>query len=341
MTTMKIVPGGFERILNDKQTRLYRCTNEKGLEAYFTNYGARIIALFYNGVNVTPAYDSLDPYLSDTIAPYHGATIGRYANRIAKGTFRLQDTEYNVPVNNAPNHLHGGPSGFHRQVWNIGRTKQDEITFTHFSKDGTEGYPGNLHVTVTYALTQDDELAISYTAKSDKATPFNITNHAFFNLNGEGSIVDHLLQINASQYTPVDETLIPTGIEDVANTAFDFRVAKKIGEDINKDEEQIKIGGGYDHNFVLTKESNSLSFTAKAIGDKTGIVMEVLTTEPGMQLFSGNFEAVKGDTSTFRNTFCLETQHFPDSPNQPSFPTTILEAGQTFTSKTIYRFSKA
>lgn len=336
---MKIEPANFERIIDEKQTRLYRCSNEGNLEVYFTNYGARIIALFYKGVNVTPSYPTLEPYLSDTIAPYHGATVGRYANRIAKGRFTLNGKEYNLPVNNAPNHLHGGPKGFHRQVWNIGRTKQNEITFTHFSKDGSEGYPGNLQVTVTYTLTLENELSIVYTAKSDEATPFNITNHAFFNLNGEGSITNHLLQINADRYNPVDETLIPTGIEKVETSAFDFRSAKKIGEHINNEEEQIKIGGGYDHNFVLNKEGDEPSFAAKAIGDKTGIVMEVYTTEPGLQLFSGNFEAVKGDHSTFRNTFCLETQHLPDSPNQSDFPKTILEAGQTFASKTIYKFS--
>lgn len=337
---MKIDPAGFERMIEDKKARLYRCTNEKSLEVFFTTYGARIIALYYNGVNVTPSYPDLEAYLSDTIAPYHGATIGRYANRIAKGKFSLHGKQYSLPTNNDPNHLHGGPKGFHRQIWNIGRTKSDEITFTHFSKDGTEGYPGNLQVTVTYTLTADDELAIAYSAESDHATPFNITNHAFFNLNGEGSVVDHQLQINADRYNPVDQTLIPTGIDEVQDTAFDFRAGKKLGEHINNNEEQIKIGGGYDHNFILNKEEAALSFAAKAVGDKTGIGMEVYTTEPGIQLFSGNFEAVKGDPSTFRNTFCLETQHFPDSPNQPKFPNTILEAGQVFTSKTIYKFSK-
>jgi aldose 1-epimerase len=183
-------------------------------------------------------------------------------------------------------------------------------------------------------------LVIQYTAKTDAPTPFNITNHAFFNLNGEGSILDHQLQVNADSFNPVGASLIPTGIEKVEGTAFDFRELKKIGRDIEKDEEQIKIGAGYDHNFVLNKGGEELSFAGKAIGDKSGISMEVFTTEPGMQLFSGNFEAVKGDPSTFRNTFCLETQHFPDSPNQPTFPNTILEAGQTFTSRTIYRFAR-
>ena len=212
--------------------------------------------------------------------------------------------------------------------------------FLFVSKDGDEGYPGNLTVTVNYTLSDADEIIISYTAKTDADTVFNITNHAFFNLNGEGSITEHQLQINADNFNPVDETLIPTGFNSVEGSAFDFRALKKIGKDINNDEEQIRIGGGYDHNFVLNRSGdNELSFAAKAVGDKSGIVMEVFTTEPGIQLFSGNFEVVKGDPSTFRNTFCLETQHFPDSPNQPDFPSTILKAGEAFTSKTIYKFS--
>lgn len=335
-----IDPKNFERTIDGKQTRLFSISNKKGLEAVICNYGARIITLHYNDVNVTPAYPSLDAYLSPTIAPYHGATIGRYANRIAKGKFAIDGTEYSLPINNTPNHLHGGPQGFHTRVWAIERTKDSEITLTLFSKDGEEGYPGNLNVTVTYSLSNENELAISYTAKTDAETPFNITNHAFFNLNGEGSIVNHELQINAYRFNPVDETLIPTGeLKEVAGSAFDFRKVKLIGQDIDNEEEQIKVGGGYDHNFVLNKSGEELSFAAKTIGDKSGIVMETYTTEPGIQLFSGNFEAVKGEASTFRNTFCLETQHFPDSPNHAHFPSTILKPGDVFSSKTIYKFS--
>lgn len=329
----------FERIIHDKQTRLYRCQN-KNLDIIFSNYGARIIALYYDDVNVTPSYATLDDYMSPTIAPYHGATVGRYANRIAKGRFTLDGKEYSLPINNEPNHLHGGPEGFHRKIWNIVRTKPTSITFAHFSKEGSEGYPGNMNVSVTYSVTDEDELVISYMAKTTEATPFNITNHAFFNLNGEGSILNHQLQINADRYNPVDATLIPTGIENVHGTAFDFRELKPIGKHIDNEEEQIKIGGGYDHNFVLNKEGSELYFAAKAIGDKSGIVMEVFTEEPGIQLFSGNFEAVKGDPATFRNTFCLETQHFPDSPNHPEFPNTILQPGEVFETRTIYKFSR-
>ncbi|GAA4733779.1 galactose mutarotase [Flavisolibacter ginsenosidimutans] len=331
----------FERLINGKQTSLTFIRNGKGLEASISNYGARIITLLFDGINVTPAYDSLEPYTSTTLAPYHGATVGRYANRIAKGKFVLNGMEYLLPVNNAPNHLHGGTKGFHQQVWDVAEIKTYEVTFVYFSQDGEEGYPGNVNVIVTYHLSEENELIISYSAETNAPTPFNITNHCFFNLNGEGSILNHRLQLNADRFTPVDRTLIPTGeAKNVEGTAFDFRETKRLGKDIDRNEEQIKIGGGYDHNFVLNKGESELSFAAKATGDKSGIVMDVFTTEPGLQLFSGNFEAVKGDPSTFRNTFCLETQHFPDSPNQPSFPNTILKPGEKFTSKTVYRFSK-
>lgn len=329
----------FERIVNGKQTKLFFLRNDKGVEASFSNYGARIITLVFNGVNLTPAFPSLDAYLSPTEAPYHGATIGRYANRIAKGKFVLDGKEYTLPINNAPNHLHGGPKGFHDRVWNLVRSTKNKIIFSYFSKDGEEGYPGNLTVTVTYALTDNNELRIDYTAETSEATPFNITNHAFFNLNGEGTILNHQLRINADRFTPVDATLIPTGVlQNVEGTAFDFREAKAIGKDIDNDEEQTKLGGGYDHNFVVNKEGSELSFAAKALGDKSGIAMECFTTEPGLQLFSGNFEAIKGDASTFRNTFCLETQHFPDSPNRPQFPNSLLRPGEKFASTTVYRF---
>ena len=330
----------FERFVNGKPVKLFLLMNNRGLQAYFSNYGARIVSLVFNEVNVIAAFPSLDAYLSPAEAPYHGATIGRYANRIAKGQFVLDEKKYMLPVNNGPNHLHGGPKGFHNQVWNIIRSKRNELTFSYFSENGEEGYPGSLTVTVRYTLTDENELRIDYTADTTDATPFNITNHAFFNLNGEGSILNHQLQIIADRFTPVDGTLIPTGIlQNVEGTAFDFRKAKAIGKDIDNDEEQIKIGSGYDHNFVLNKEGEKLSFAAKAIGDESGIVMECYTTEPGLQLFSGNFEAVKGDASTFRNTFCLETQHFPDSPNQPQFPNAVLRPKKMFESTTVYKFT--
>ncbi|MDB5208084.1 MAG: galactose mutarotase [Flavisolibacter sp.] len=332
-------PKNFERTINDKQTRLLVLKNDKGLEVTISNYGARIISLVFNDVNVIPSFPSLDAYAS-AIAPYHGATVGRYANRIAKGKFTLNGEDYSLAINNPPNHLHGGPVGFYRQVWDVENEFQNSLVLSYISEDGEEGYPGTVKVSVSYSLSAKNELVIEYTARTNAATPFNITNHAYFNLNGEGTILNHQLQINADSFTPVDKTLIPTGeLKKVQGTAFDFTTSKRLGEHITTDEEQIKIGGGYDHNFVLNKEEEPLSFAAKAIGDKSGIVMEVFTEEPGIQLFSGNFEATKGDASTYRNTFCLETQHFPDSPNQPTFPNTILEVGEIFTSKTIYKFS--
>lgn len=329
----------FERTINGKQTVQVSIKNDKGLEAMISNYGARIISLIFKGVNVTPGFSSLDVYAS-VVAPHHGATIGRYANRIAKGKFSLNGKDYSLSINNLPNHLHGGPGGFHAQVWDVVSNNENDIVLSYFSKDGEEGYPGNVKVFVTYTISNENEIIIVYKAETDAPTPFNITNHAFFNLNGEGNILNHRLEINADYFTPVDETLIPTGEKaPVENTAFDFRRGKRIDEHIDNAEEQIKIGGGYDHNYVLNKSGEHLSFAARAIGDKSGIVMEVFTEEPGLQLFSGNFEVVKGDASTFRNTFCLETQHFPDSPNQPKFPDTILGVGEDFTSKTIYKFS--
>lgn len=329
----------FERTINGKETKLILLKNKNGTEAAISNYGARIISLVFHGINVTPGYSSLDAYASP-LAPYHGATIGRYANRIAKGRFAVGDNEYSLAINNPPNHLHGGPGGFHTQVWDVENSFQNSVVLSYFSEDGEEGYPGNLNVTVSYTLSETDELLIEYKARTNKRTPFNITNHAYFNLNGEGTILDHQLQINAGYFTPVDSTLIPTGeLKKVEGTAFDFRELKRLGDDIDRDEAQVKTGGGYDHNFVLNKEEEPFSFAAKAVGDKSGIVMEVFTEEPGMQFFSGNFEAIKGDASTFRNTFCLETQHFPDSPNQPQFPDTILTFEQPFSSRTAYRFS--
>ncbi len=333
-----MVAANFETTIDAKEVRPVFLQNRKNLRAAICNYGARLVELIYNDVNVIVGFPTLqDYYLPPKF--YHGATIGRYANRIKNGEFKLNDTVYTLPVNNGPNHLHGGPKGFHNRVWEVESAEGHSATLRYLSTDGEEGYPGNVEVWVTYTLTDDDALEISYKATADAATPINLTNHAYFNLNGGGTALNHQLQINADRFTPVDETLIPAGIEPVEGTAFDFRTLKLIGRDINNNEEQIRIGGGYDHNYVLNKEGeNRLSFAAKAIGDRSGIVMETFTDQPGVQLFSGNFpEEVL--PSSYRTSFCLETQHFPDSPNHPSFPNTILEAGQTFTSKTIYKFS--
>jgi aldose 1-epimerase len=330
----------FESIIEGNSVVALTIGNKKNLQVGLSNYGARLVKLLYNSVNVIVSFPSLEDYF---VAPkfYHGATIGRYANRIRNGEFKLHDAVYTLRVNNGPNHLHGGPTGFHARVWEVTEQKEHSVTMRYLSVDGEEGYPGNLDVTVTFTAREDDALEIVYRATTDATTPFNITNHAYFNLNGGGTALNHQLHINADQYTPVDKNLIPTGMEPVAGTAFDFRESKSIGKDINKEEEQIRFGGGYDHNFVLNKEGkNSLSLAAKSVGDQTGIVMETYTTEPGVQLFSGNFtEDVL--PNSYRTSFCLETQHFPDSPNQPDFPNTMLEAGKEFLSVTVYKFAKS
>lgn len=334
-----MVATNFETVIDGKEVRPVTIRNKKNLQATISNYGARLVEVLYNGVNVIVSF----PTLKDYFMPpkfYHGATIGRYANRIQNGEFKLNGMVYTLPVNNGPNHLHGGPKGFHNQVWEFENGTENSVTLHYLSPNGEEGYPGDLDVRVTYTVRDDDALEISYKANTDFATPVNLTNHAYFNLNGGGTALHHLLQINADNYTPVDENLIPTGIEAVAGTALDFRQPKEIGRDINSEEEQIRIGGGYDHNFVLNKaQENELSFAVRATGDKTGIVMETFTTKPGVQLFSGNFpEEVLPDS--YRTSFCLETQHFPDSPNHPDFPSTILKEWETFTSKTVYKFSR-
>jgi aldose 1-epimerase len=285
----------------------------------------------------------LQGYL-DSTETYHGAIVGRYANRIARGKFSLNGKSYQLSINNSPNHLHGGPKGFNNQFWKVEDTKSNNIKLSYFSKDGEENYPGNLNVSVTYTLSDQNELIINYEATTDQTTVFNITSHPFFNLNGQGSgpVENHLLQINASNYTPVDEALIPTGIFTVKNTPFDFTAPKRIGGNINDENEQLKLGAGYDHNFVL--DGQGMRTAGTAVGDKSGIQMEVITDQPGMQLYTGNYmqgeNIIKyGLKDNHREAFCLETQHYPDSPNHPEFPSTVLEPGKVFRSTTIYKFS--
>lgn len=343
----------FSSSLHGKRTGLFILSNSNGIQASITNYGARIVSLTAydksnSPVDVVLGFNSLEDYLT-TDEIYHGAVIGRYANRIKNGEFSLDGHLYNVEKNNGPNHLHGGPGGFHNAVWDHISSDSSTVVLQCTSQDGEEGYPGTLTVTVSYELTDANELKIRYEAISDKTTVLNITNHAYFNLNGQGggSVLDHTLYINADYYTPIDTTLIPTGIiAPIEGTPLDFRVPKKIGKDIEAAKEQLINGGGYDHNFVLNKNENELSIAAKAIGDQSGIVLEAFTTEPGMQLYTGNFmkgvnKLKEGKTDEWRSAFCLETQHFPDSPNQPNFPSTRLEAGQVFKSETVYRLSIA
>lgn len=336
----------------------YTLTNDSGMAVTILTYGAIIQSLTVPDKNGDPAnvvlgFDNADDYA--TKSPYFGAIVGRYANRIAKGTFTLDGQTYTLPINNDPNSLHGGDTGFDKQIY-AARPFTDAdgpaLELSRTSPDGEEGYPGALTYAVTYTLTQDNVLRIAYTATTDKATVVNLSNHSYFNLAGEGSgsIVDHVLQLNASHYTPVDETLIPTGaIAPVAGTPFDFTTAKAIGRDLRDGSDpQIVIGRGYDHNFVINRTAGdtALALVARVEEPTSGRVLEVHSTEPGVQFYSGNFlDGTFAGTSgkVYRQTdaFALETQHFPDSPNQPDFPSTMLKPGETFASTTEWRFSAA
>lgn len=340
----------FQDDLDLKDTDLFFLQNDH-LSVAITNYGARIVALLVpdkNGepTDVVTGFDSLQNYLQAD-EDYQGAIVGRYANRIAKGHFMLDGKKYTLATNNAPNHLHGGLKGFSNVVWEVKEATDEKLSLFYFSENGEEGYPGAVSVTVTYQL-QDSDLNIRFEATTDASTVINLTNHSYFNLNGQGSgdILNHQLQINAERYTPTDATAIPTGeLAPVAGTPFDFRQLKRIGQDIEADNEQLRFGQGYDHNFVLKEAPQKDLFAAAiAIGDKSGIRLEVLTTEPGIQLYSGNFLKGKhtikyGLKDNRRFAFCLETQHFPDSPNQPAFPTTVLRPGETYSTQTVFRFS--
>lgn len=294
--------------------------------------------------DIVVGFDSLNGYLQAE-ERYYGAIVGRYANRIAKGRFTLEGKEYTLVTNNGVNHLHGGTKGYQDVVWEVEQASDESLTLKYFSKDGEEGYPGNMNITVRYTLTRTD-LVMDYEATTDKTTVFNITNHAYFNLNGQGSgtILNHQLMINADYYTPIDDTSIPTGeIAKVEGTPFDFRTPMPIGSRIEAEDEQLRNGSGYDHNYVLNRTNDhQLTLAARAVGDKSGIVLEVLTTEPGVQLYTGNFMEAHhhikyGFRDERRSAFCLETQHFPDSPNHPQFPSTVLKPGERFTSQTIFR----
>lgn len=342
----------FQDTVDGKSTDLYILKNKNNVQAAFTNYGGRLVSLLVPGkdgkmVDVVVGFKSAEEFVNSR-EPYFGATIGRYGNRIAKGKFTLDGTTYTLTKNNGPNSLHGGKKGFQAVVWDAQMIGNSAVQFTYLSKDGEEGYPGNLTSKVTYSLTDNNELVMEYEAVTDKKTVVNLTNHAFFNLNGEGSgtINNHLLQINADRYTPVDSTLIPTGkIEPVKGTPFDFTTAVAIGARVDEDHQQLKFGKGYDHNFVLNMKPGAGMFhAATAVGDLTGVVMEVYTEEPGLQFYGGNFMKGKnvfksGTRDEFRTAFCLETQHFPDSPNQPAFPSTVLEPGKTYKTKSVYKFS--
>lgn len=342
----------YKTVIDQKEVGLFYLKNSKGASAAITNYGARLVSLLVPGkdgklVDVVLGYDSISGYRKKG-EPYFGAIIGRYGNRIGKATFTLDGKAYHLDANDGANSLHGGSKGFHAQVWDAKQLSDSALQFSYTSPDMEGGYPGELKAVVTYTLTGDNELKIDYSATTDKATSVNLTNHAYFNLNGEGSgtINDHLLMINADAITPVDSTLIPTGaIQPVANTPFDFRTPTAIGARVDSADEQLKNGKGYDHNFVLKDSSKTSHLAATAYGPATGIFMEVYTTEPGLQFYGGNFltgadkDGKHGKSYGYRTAFCLETQHFPDAPNKPNFASTILKPGTTYTTTTSYKFS--
>lgn len=339
----------FEKTIDGKQTHLFVLKNKNGMEAAITNFGGRLVVLLVPDsagkmIDVSVGLGSVDDYIKST-EHYYGATIGRYGNRIAKGHFTLEGKQYTLAINNAPNTLHGGKKGYQDVVWDAKKVNDQTLELTYLSKDMEEGFPGNLKIKVTYSLTDDNGFKCSYEATTDKTTVVNLTNHAFFNLNGEGSgtILNHLVQIKADNYTPVDPTLIPTGkIEPVKGTPLDFTTATTIGARINDANEQLKNGKGYDHNFVLDKHTMADPI-AIVKGDKTGIIMEIYTEEPAMQFYSGNFMQAKntmkyGEKDEYRTAFAMETQHYPDSPNQPQFPSTVLKPGQIYKTESLYKF---
>lgn len=326
------------------QPKTYHIRNN-GMEAVFSDRGARLMSLLVPGkngkkVDVVMGFDEPSAYDSSS-EPYFGATIGRYGNRIAGGKFSLDGKQYQLSVNNGPNTLHGGITGFQYKNWTLSKAADSVLVCTLQSPDGDNGFPGNLSVKVVYTLTHKHELQIDYTAICDQPTFVNLTNHAFFNLNGAGSILKHSILINADKYTPVDSTLIPTGkLANVKGTPFDFRSMKSIGSRIDMQNEQLRFGKGYDHNFVLNKSKGA---AAEVQGDLSHIIMKVYTSEPGLQFYSGNFMEGKNKLRTgpdhFRTAFALESQHFPDSPNQPSFPSTLLRPSEVYNSSTTYSFS--
>ncbi|MDR1525054.1 MAG: galactose mutarotase [Tannerella sp.] len=338
----------FVTKVDGKETGLYILKNVLGLEACITNYGGRLVSLLVpdrNGVltDVVLGYGSIAAYLASD--GNYGALIGRYGNRIKDGVFTLDNVTYQLPKNNNGHCLHGGPDGFHKQIWDAEQIDRQTLKLTYLSKDGEAGFPGNLNVTVIYKLTDDNAIDIRYEATTDKPTVVNLTNHSYFNLSGKlgSQISDHYIYINADSITAVDETLIPVAIMPVDGTPMDLRRPVLINTGINADYKQIVLGKGYDHNWVLNTKGNVNERAAKVYHDGSGIVMDVYTDEPGIQFYSGNFMAVAdagklGITYPHRGALCLETQHYPNSPNEPSFPGTTLRPGEKYTSRCIYSF---
>jgi aldose 1-epimerase len=341
----------FGTMATGEPVDIYTLRNDNGAEARIMTYGGIVVSLKMPDKNghfddVVLGYDNLDSYVKNS--PYFGALVGRYGNRIAGAKFTLDGTTYTLAANDGPNTLHGGLKGFDKRIWSAHAsesTNGPQLVLHYLSKDGEEGFPGNLDVTATFTLMHDNALRLEYTATTDKDTVVNLTHHGYFNLAGKGDILSHVVMIPADRFTPVDSTLIPTGVlQPVENTPFDFRTPTAIGARIEQDDEQLKFGQGYDHNWVINKNTGELGLMARVTEPTTGRVMEVWSTEPGLQFYSGNFldgtiTGKGGQIYGHRDAFCMEPQHFPDSPNKPQFPTTELKPGEVYHNTIIYKFS--
>ncbi len=347
-------PVSFGKTADGTEVFLYTLKNRAGMEAKITNYGGLVVSLRVADRNgklddVVLGYDSLAGYLKET--PYFGALIGRYGNRIRNGKFTLEGKEFVLAANNGPNHLHGGLKGFDKVVWTAEQVAAKDgpsLVLTYVSKDGDEGYPGTLTVKAVYTVTEANELTVEFTATTDKPTIVNLTHHSYFNLAGDNqdsTILNHVVMIDADRFTPTDSTLIPTGeLKDVSGTPMDFRTPTAIGARINADDVQLKRAGGYDHNWVLNNTGKGMRLIARVTEPTTGRILEVLSAEPGLQFYTGNFldgtiKGKYGRTYVHRYALCLEPQHFPDSPNQPAFPPVVLRPGTTYTNRIVYAFS--
>lgn len=341
----------FGKLPDGAAVELYSLRNRGGMEARIATYGGTVTFLTApdrggHYADVVLGYDQLDGYLRNS--PYFGALIGRYANRIARGQFTLEGTRYSLATNDGPNALHGGRRGFDKVVWTVVSARVTaqgpQLTLTYLSRDGEEGYPGTLAVTAIYTLTEDDALRLDYRATTDRETVVNLTSHSYFNLRGHGDVLGHIVQIAADRFTPVDSTLIPVEVRSVGGTAFDFRTPTSIGARIAADDAQLRFAGGYDHNWVLNAKAGTLALDATVYEPESGRVLEVLSTQPGLQFYSGNFldGSITGKRDWAyqrRDGFCMEPQHFPDSPNHPDFPSAVLKPGRTYHSAIIYRFT--
>ncbi|MCP4643710.1 MAG: galactose mutarotase [bacterium] len=350
--TMSIHEEKYGKTPDGQEAKLYTLTNAAGMEVKITNFGAIVVSVRVPDregrfEDVTLGFDDLPGWIDGT--SYFGCVVGRYGNRIAQGRFALDGEAYTLAVNNGPNHLHGGLKGFDKKLWAAESFTQPDgvgVKLRCVSPDGEEGYPGTLKASVVYVLSEDNELKVLYDAETDKATPINLTQHTYFNLAGPGTrdILEHVLMLNADKFTPVDKTLIPTGVlQPVAGTPFDFTAPAAIGARIGETDQQLEFGGGYDHNFVLNSQDGTLALAARVHAPGSGRVMEVYTTEPGVQFYCGNFldgstTGKGGKVYEYRYGFCLETQHYPDSPNQPDFPSCILRPGERYKHETVFKF---